>query len=64
MLGQALAQSRQLRTDPRSIGGPDSLRELIERQPSGQQVVAQSPDRLFPLEVRDTPQPLIQPGRR
>src|SRR5581483_7541182 len=62
MLRQAFPHLREVRTDPCCVGGPDSLRELVQRQTSGKQILAQCSDCQFTLGVRDTPQPFIQPS--
>ena len=51
VLWQTLPRLRKLRTDLSSVGAPDPLREAVECQPSGQEVVAQGRDCLFPLGV-------------
>jgi hypothetical protein len=57
---QSLTNGYQLLADPSPIGPLDSLRELVERQPSREEVITQRCDRLLTVRVRDTLGQIIQ----
>src|SRR5581483_10875992 len=49
--GQVLAETHELLAGARLVGGADPLAELLERQPPGEQVVAELGDCLLTLRV-------------